>query len=105
VDPGLGFGKTVEQNLELIAAGTAATPAGYPLLSGVSRKSFTARAAGLAPGTPPRERAAASVGLSVAHLVRGARIFRVHDVALHAAALRAAWGALGGNSGAATGVH
>lgn len=93
VDPGLGFGKTVEQNLELIAAGTAAAPAGYPLVSGISRKSFTARAAGLPPETPPRDRAAASVGLSVAHLAAGARIFRVHDVAMHAAALRAAWAA------------
>lgn len=100
-DPGLGFGKTVEQNLELLAAGVAAVPAGCPLVSGISRKSFTARAAGIPPEAPPRERAGASAGLSAVHLAAGARIFRVHDVGLHVAVLRAAWSALRGTAGRA----
>lgn len=90
IDPGLGFGKSVEQNLELIAATPRLLEIGFPLLSGVSRKSFVARAAGMDMARPPRERAAASVGLSIRHMLLGARVFRVHDVAEHIAALRAA---------------
>lgn len=101
LDPGLGFGKTVEQNLELIRRTGELAGLGYPVLSGVSRKSFVGRAMlrpeDRATGTPPppAERVPGSVGLSVAHLVAGARIFRVHDVRAHAAALRAAWAARG----------
>ena len=47
LDPGLGFGKTVEQNLELVSATPELLKIGRPLLSGLSRKSFTAKAAGL----------------------------------------------------------
>lgn len=67
---------------------------GRPILSGVSRKSFTARAAGLDMNAPPATRVHASIGLSVLHLHAGARVFRVHDVAEHAAALGAAWAAM-----------
>lgn len=91
LDPGLGFGKTVEQNLELIAGTPRLLELGRPVLSALSRKSFVARAAGMGPDTQPRERIAASVGLSVAHLCAGARVFRVHDVAPHVQALAAAW--------------
>lgn len=94
LDPGLGFGKTVEQNLTLIEQTARLCEIGYPILSGVSRKSFTARAAEIDVDRPARDRAHASVGLSVLHLLRGARIFRVHDVAMHAEALRAVWGAM-----------
>jgi dihydropteroate synthase len=93
VDPGLGFGKTVEQNLELIRGTPALCELGRPVLSGVSRKSFTAKAAGIDTVRHPRERVHASVGLSVAHLFCGATIFRVHDVREHVEALRAAWAA------------
>lgn len=94
LDPGLGFGKSVEQNLELIRRTPRLLESGFPVLSAVSRKSFTARAAGLPDQSPPTNRVHASVGLSVAHLHAGARIFRVHDVAEHVQALRAAWACL-----------
>lgn len=91
IDPGLGFGKTVEQNLELIRQTPRLAKLGWPVLSGLSRKSFVARAAGLDPDRhPPRERVSATVGLSVAHALLGASIFRVHDVGEHVGALRAA---------------
>jgi dihydropteroate synthase len=90
LDPGLGFGKSMGQNLELIARTGEIAELGYPILSGISRKSFTAAAMGADPAEiPPRERVRASVGLSVAHLLAGARVFRVHDVREHVEALRA----------------
>ena len=93
VDPGLGFGKTVEQNLELIRGTPRLAELGFPVLSALSRKSFAARAAGLGPETPAKARVEASLGLSVAHLYAGARLFRVHDVRAHRDALIAAWAA------------
>lgn len=92
VDPGLGFGKTVEQNIELIEATPRLCRLGFPVLSGLSRKSFVAASAGMDMHVPPRERDALSAALSVCHWDRGASLFRVHDVAGHAAALRAAAG-------------
>lgn len=86
LDPGLGFGKTVEQNLELIRRTGELLPLGRPILSGLSRKSFTARSAGVR-GEPPSERLGATLGLSRAHRDAGASLFRVHDVAEHAALL------------------
>ena len=98
LDPGLGFGKSVAQNLELIERTPALVRLGFPVLSAASRKSFTARSVGLAPELPARERLAPTLALSVLHLVRGARVFRVHDVAPHVHALRAAWAAIRGSS-------
>jgi dihydropteroate synthase len=89
IDPGLGFGKTVEQNLTLIRQTPRLLPLGFPILSGISRKSFTARAAGMDPSLPPSSRLAASVALALAHFAAGARLFRVHDTAVHAHALSA----------------
>lgn len=94
LDPGLGFGKSIAQNLELIARTGELAALGLPVMSALSRKSFTARAAGIPMDAPPRDRVHAGVGLSVLHLAAGARLFRVHDVAPHADALRAAWTAL-----------
>ena len=89
LDPGLGFGKSVEQNLELIARTGEIATLGYPVMSGISRKSFTAAAAGMDPAkVPPRERVDATLRLSVLHWMSGARIFRVHDVREHVGALR-----------------
>jgi len=91
LDPGLGFGKSVDQNLELIRRTPEITALGRPILSGASRKSFVGRVSA-PPGeepAPPHQRDAASVAFSVAHRLAGAQIFRVHDVAAHAAALRA----------------
>ena len=77
LDPGIGFGKTVEQNLELINRLQEIRSLGYPLLVGPSRKSFI----GYTLDLPPDQRlegTAAAVAISIA---RGADILRVHDVA------------------------
>lgn len=90
LDPGLGFGKSVDQNLELIAKSGDLAGLGYPVLSALSRKSFVGRV-GLGRDSSPDERLTATLALSVMHLAAGAILFRVHDVAPHAEALRAAW--------------
>lgn len=102
VDPGLGFGKSVEDNLRLINRTHEILELGYPVMSGLSRKSFVGRAA-LGRDSEPWERVEASVGMSVVHLQCGARIFRVHDVQNHRAALDGAWAILGLQSGAGGG--
>lgn len=94
LDPGLGFGKSVEQNLELIERTPELLSLGFPILSGISRKSFSARAGGLSADTPPHQRLGPTLALSVHHLARGARLFRVHDVAPHVQALRTVWAAM-----------
>ena len=63
---------------------------GYPVMSGLSRKSFVGRVSGVAAERPPRDRLAGTIGLSVSHFAHGARIFRVHDVREHVEALNAA---------------
>jgi len=76
LDPGIGFGKTVEQNLELIDRLAEIKALGYPVLFGPSRKSFI----GYTLDLPPNQRmegTAASVAIGIAH---GADIVRVHDV-------------------------
>jgi len=95
-DPGIGFAKTPEHNLALLAHQEALVALGVPLLVGWSRKSTLARLAGVATPAPDRsadERArvaAASVAAAVLAVERGARIVRVHDVAATIAAL-AVW--------------
>lgn len=77
LDPGIGFGKTVRENLELMRRLRELTDLGYPLLIGTSRKSTIGKVLG---GLPPSERiegTAATVALSIAN---GAAIVRVHDV-------------------------
>src|SRR5260221_572222 len=77
IDPGFGFGKTVQHNLELLRRLRELTELGYPILSGTSRKSTIGKVLG---GLPPEERlegTAATVALSIAN---GASIVRVHDV-------------------------
>ena len=96
LDPGLGFGKSVEDNLALIAQTHRLLGLGSPILSGLSRKSFVGRAA-LGRDSEPSERVRASVGMSVMHLISGARIFRVHDVAVHRQALDSAWAVMSHN--------
>lgn len=92
VDPGLGFGKSVAQNMELIRRTAEIAADGRPVLSGLSRKSFVGRVS-LRRDSEPSERLPGTLALSVAHLAAGARIFRVHDVAEHLQSLRAAWAA------------
>lgn len=89
LDPGLGFGKTVEQNLELVRRTSELAALGYPILSAASRKSFVGRAAGLQTSSPA-DRLAGSIAITLAHHAAGASFFRVHDVAPQAQALRAA---------------
>jgi dihydropteroate synthase len=85
IDPGIGFGKTVEHNLRLIAGlpGFAAT--GRPVLLGVSRKSFLATAAGC---REMGDRDAPTVALTSLGRELGARLFRVHAVRPNKQALR-----------------
>jgi dihydropteroate synthase len=88
LDPGLGFGKSVEDNLVLArACGDLQRALGRPLLSAGSRKSFLGAISG---HDVPAARASASVALSVAHHAAGLRLFRVHDVRAHADALAVA---------------
>ncbi len=77
LDPGLGFGKTPAQNLELLDRVDELRSLGWPILVGPSRKSFVGAALGLPPGDR-LEGTAAAVAVAVA---RGADIVRVHDVA------------------------
>lgn len=94
LDPGLGFGKSVAQNLALVRHTAELAALGYPLLGAASRKSFTARVS-MQPGEtdppPPDGRLGASIAFSLAQLRGGVRLFRVHDVAEQGRALRAAW--------------
>jgi len=82
-DPGIGFGKTVEQNFALLARQDELLAAGYPLLVGWSRKSSL----GTATGLPVHERLAASVAAALLAVERGAHVVRVHDVKETVAAL------------------
>lgn len=76
LDPGIGFGKSAEGNLELLARLDAFGGLGHPLLVGPSRKSFLGALLGL----PPEERVEGTLAACVMALARGARLFRVHDV-------------------------
>lgn len=76
LDPGIGFGKTVEQNLELLNRLDEIRSLGYPLLLGISRKSFI----GYTLGTPPQERLEGTAAAITVGIMKGADIIRVHDV-------------------------
>ena len=88
VDPGIGFGKTVAQNFELLRRLDELAALGRPVLVGVSRKSSLGRIMGDAAARTGT--IAASVGAAVAAYGRGATILRVHDVREHVEALTAA---------------
>lgn len=77
VDPGFGFGKTLDHNLALLRHLDALRVSGLPLLAGLSRKSML----GLLTGRPAPERVFASVAAALLAAERGAAILRVHDVA------------------------
>jgi len=87
VDPGIGFGKTPDHNLELLRRLDRIVSLGRPVLVGASRKSTLARVLG-EPGAVGSD--AASVGAAVAAFDRGAALFRVHEVRPHVEALAAA---------------
>ena len=85
LDPGFGFGKRVEDNLDLIARLGLVAELGFPILVGLSRKSFL----GAVTGRGVEGRLAGSLGAACAAYASGARIFRVHDVAATVDALAA----------------
>ena len=77
VDPGIGFGKTLQHNLQLLAAiPKLCADLNLPLLIGVSRKSMIDSLL----GRPVQQRLAAGLGLAVQAVINGAKIVRVHDV-------------------------
>jgi dihydropteroate synthase len=78
VDPGIGFGKTLSHNLELLRRLDEIVAVGFPVVIGTSRKSFLGRLTGR---DDPHDRVAATLATTVLALERGAAVFRVHDVA------------------------
>jgi dihydropteroate synthase len=86
LDPGIGFGKTLEHNLELLRRLDELVALGRPLVVGTSRKSFLGRLT----GRDVTERVHATVATNVIAYERGARVFRVHDVAATRDALEVA---------------
>lgn len=77
IDPGIGFGKTLDHNLELLRNLSAFTGLECPLVLGVSRKNFIGRLSG---ENVPNRRLAGSLAAGLAGVARGATILRVHDV-------------------------
>ncbi len=96
VDPGIGFGKTAQQNLALTGAVPALGELGRPVLVGASRKSFL----GAVTGEPPERRLPGSLAAAARAVAGGAAILRVHDVAETVAFLRV-WEAIGAGGEAA----
>ncbi|HZI40438.1 MAG TPA: dihydropteroate synthase [Gemmatimonadaceae bacterium] len=88
VDPGIGFAKRGEHSLQMLAALPELTAWGYPVVVGASRKRFVGEIAGV---REPAGRVYGTIGANVAALARGARVFRVHDVAPNRQALDVAW--------------
>ena len=91
IDPGFGFGKTAEHNLELLRRLDALAALGFPVLAGLSRKHTLGRLT----GRPQGERMVASVAAALLAAQRGATILRVHDVGATRDAL-AVWRAVEG---------
>jgi len=84
LDPGFGFGKSPEQNLELLARFSELRQLGFPLLAGTSRKSFIGRVI----GREAPDRLIGTLATNVVAALAGAAIIRVHDVAGHIEAMR-----------------
>lgn len=94
VDPGIGFGKSLEHNLALLRRLDEIAALGFPVVIGVSRKRFLGALTGREVAA---DRVAASVAANVLAYERGARVFRVHDVAPTVDALKVAAGTLPGD--------
>jgi dihydropteroate synthase len=93
LDPGIGFGKTLEHNLELLRRLDEIVSIGRPVVVGVSRKRFIGKLTGKA----ERDRLAGSLAAAVLAFERGATMFRVHDVGPTRDALTVAGATLDGN--------
>jgi len=91
LDPGIGFGKTSDHNLELLRRLDEIVAIGRPVVIGTSRKSFLGRIT----GREPRDRVPGTIATNVIAWERGASIFRVHDVAPVADALKVAAATVG----------
>jgi dihydropteroate synthase len=76
IDPGFGFGKSLEHNLNMLTNFDLFSQLGYPVLAGISRKSML----GKLTGRDTNERVAPSIAAAILAADRGARIIRVHDV-------------------------
>jgi dihydropteroate synthase len=87
LDPGFGFGKNLQHNLQLLAGLPRLTAGPYPVLIGLSRKSMLARLT----GRPVEQRLAGSLALHTVGTLHGARIVRAHDVAETRDAVAVAW--------------
>jgi dihydropteroate synthase len=85
LDPGFGFGKSPEQNLELVARISELRQLGFPILVGTSRKSFIGKVTGR---EAPDDRLIGTIVINVIAAYGGAAIIRVHDVAEHVEAMR-----------------
>jgi len=96
LDPGIGFGKTVDHNLELLRRLDELVAIGRPIVVGTSRKSFLGKLAG---GRPESGRLAGTIATNTLALERGASVFRVHDVAEAVDALAVAGALLGVGEG------
>src|SRR3954447_4695173 len=94
VDPGIGFGKTVAHNLELLRRLDEFVDLGFRVVIGTSRKGFLGQLVG---HEDPHDRVAATVATNVLALERGASVFRVHDAAATADALTVAAATLRGD--------
>jgi dihydropteroate synthase len=86
LDPGIGFGKTLEHNLSLLNRLDALVELSFPVLVGASRKSFLGKIS----GREPKERLFGTVATNVIAYERGATLFRVHDVRANKEALAVA---------------
>jgi dihydropteroate synthase len=91
VDPGFGFSKRTEHSVAVLRDLERVRAIGYPVVVGVSRKRFVGELSGVGAATA---RGHGSIAANVIALMRGARVFRVHDVAATRQALAVAWGAL-----------
>jgi dihydropteroate synthase len=80
IDPGIGFGKTVDHNLELLRNIPRLADTGYPVLIGVSRKSFIGRILGGAVPLPVEDRLEGTLAVQGYAQLQGAKIIRAHDV-------------------------
>jgi dihydropteroate synthase len=96
IDPGVGFAKRSEHSLRVLAELDRVRALGFPIMVGVSRKRFVGELSGVSQAS---DRVFGTVGANVAALMRGARVFRVHDVAENRQALDVAWGILRSGAG------
>ncbi len=94
IDPGIGFGKRLEDNLEIIRRLGEFRGLGYPILMGLSRKSFM----GMLTGRETDQRLAATISANVLSIANGADIIRVHDISAGVDAVKMTEGILHGKN-------